>query len=114
MAAYTRSNGLGHATDVLYSTLQLKVFKIVVDNEETALSGSIGGKIEALMQEFGTTGALMEADSETVVFIGDGHALDINTVAIRASRVLGLSDTITGSGTTAAVTVTEPTSLFGM
>ncbi len=114
MAAYTRVNGLGHVRDVLYSTLQLKVFKIVVDNEETNLSTGIGGQVESLMQEFGTTGALMEADAETVIFIGDGHALDINTVAIRASRVLGLSDTLTGSGTTAAVTVTAPTTLFGM
>lgn len=114
MAAYTRVNGLGHATDVLYSTLQLKVFKIVTDNEETALSGGIGGKIEKLMQEFGTTGALMEADSETVIFIGDGHALDVDTVAVRASRVLGWSDVLTGSGTTDKVTVTTPTSLFGM
>jgi hypothetical protein len=114
MAAFTRVNGLGHLRDALYSSLQLKVFKIVVDNEETNLTTGIGGQTEKLMQEFGTTGALMEADAETVIFIGDGHALDINIVAIRASRVLGLSDTITGAGTTAAVTVTEPTSVFGM
>lgn len=114
MAAFARVNGLGHVRDVLYSTLQLKVFKIVVDNEETNLTTGIGGQVEKLMQEFGTTGALMEADGETVIFIGDGHALDINTIAVRASRVLNVSDTLTGSGTTAAVTVTEPTSLFGM
>jgi hypothetical protein len=114
MAGFTRVNGLGHVRDVLYSTLQLKVFKIVVDNEETNLTTGIGGQVEALAQEFGTTAALLEADAETVIFIGDGHALDIDTVAIRASRVLGKSDTLTGSGTTAAITVTTPTSLFGM
>lgn len=114
MAEVTRVNGLGHNRDALYSTLQLKVFKIVVDNEETNLTQGIGGQVEKLMQEFGTTGALMEADAETVIFIGDGHALDIDIVAVRASRVLGLSDTLTGSGTTAAITVTEPTTLFGM
>ena len=114
MAAVTRVNGIGHNRDVLYSTLQLKVFKIVVDNEETNLTQGIGGQTEKLAQEFGTTAALLEADAETVIFIGDGHALDINIIAVRASRVLGLSDTLTGSGTTAAVTVTEPTTLFGM
>ncbi len=114
MAAYTRVNGLGHNRDAIYSSLQLKVFKIVIDNEETNLTQGIGGQVEALAQEFGTTAAFIEADAETFIFIGDGHALDINTVAIRASRVLGASDTLTGAGTTTEVTVTEPTSLFGM
>ncbi len=114
MATVTRATGLGHATDVLYSTLQLKVFKIVTDNEETALTGGIGGLIERLAQEFGTTAALLEADSETVIFIGDGHALDINTVASRAGNVLYGDGVLTGAGTTAKVTVTAPTSLFGM
>ena len=115
MAGVTRVNGLGHATDVLYSTLQLKVFKIVVDNEEASLTGSIGGQIEALFQEFGTTGALMEADSETIIFIGDGHALDIDTVALRAHKaLLGTDATLVSSGVTGEVTVTNPTSVFGM
>jgi hypothetical protein len=114
MAAVTRVNGLGHATDVLYSSLQLKVFKIVTDNEETSLTGSIGGQIEALAQEFGTTAALIEADSESIIFIGDGHALDVNIVARRAGHVLYADGALTGTGTTAKVTVTEPTSIFGM
>jgi|LauGreDrversion4_2_1035121.scaffolds.fasta_scaffold12065_4 hypothetical protein len=114
MSATTRVNGLGHARDVLYSTLQLKVFKIVVDNEETNLTTGIGGQVEKLAQEFGTTAALLEADAETVIFIGDGHALDIDTVAIRAANALGVSSTLTGSGTTASITVTTPTSMFGM
>lgn len=115
MAGFARVNGLGHATDVLYSSLQLKVFKLVtVVNEETALTGGIGGQIEALAQEFGTTAALLEADGENFIFIGDGHALDIDIVARRADVVLGGAGTLTGSGTTALVTVTTPTSLFGM
>ena len=114
MSATTSVNGLGHATDVLYSSLQLKVFKIVTDNEETSLTGAIGGQIEALAQEFGTTAALIEADAETIIFIGDGHALDINTVAARAGHVLYADGVLTGSGTTAKVTVTQATTLFGL
>lgn len=115
MSATTRVNGLGHVRDVLYSTLQLKVFKIVIDNEETNLTTGIGGQVETLFQEFGTTGALMEADAETIIFIGDGHALDIDTVALRAHRVLlGTEGTILSPGVTSEVTVTNPTTMFGM
>ncbi len=114
MSATTRVNGLGHVRDVLYSTLQLKVFKIVLDNEETNLTTGIGGIVEQLAQEFGTTAALLEADAETVIFIGDGHALDINVVASRAGHVVYGDGVLTGDGTTAKVTVTNPTSLFGM
>jgi hypothetical protein len=114
MSATTRVNGLGHARDVLYSTLQLKVFKIVLDNDETNLTTGIGGIVEQLAQEFGTTSALFEADAETVIFIGDGHALDIDVVASRAGHVVFADGVLTGSGTTARVTVTTPTSIFGM
>jgi len=115
MSATTRVNGLGHLRDVLYSSLQLKVFKIVIDNEETNLSTGIGGQVEALAQEFGTTGALIEADGETIIFIGDGHALDLDIVALRAHKVLlGTDGTLVGSGQTSEVTVTNPSSIFGM
>jgi hypothetical protein len=114
MSATTRVNGLGHARDVLYSTLQLKVFKIVLDNEETNLTTGIGGIVEQLAQEFGTTSALFEADAETVIFIGDGHALDIDVVASRAGHAIFADGVLTGSGATAKVTVTTPTSIFGM
>jgi hypothetical protein len=120
MAAFTRvnpvlANNSGRNIDVLYSTLQMTVFKIVTTvNEETSLTTSIDGQIESLAREFGTTAALFEADGENFIFIGDGHALDINTVAVRADRVLGGAGTLTGSGTTASITVTTPTSIFGM
>ncbi len=115
MAGFARVNGLGHNRDALYSTLQLKVFKIVIDNEETNLTQGIGGQVEQLAQEFGTTAALLEADAETIIFIGDGHALDVDTVALRAHRVLlGTEGTLVGSGQTSEVTVTEPSTLFGM
>lgn len=116
MAGFARVNGLGHATDTLYSSLQLKVFKLVTTvNEETSLTGGIGGQIEALAQEFGTTGALIEADGENIIFIGDGHALDIDIVAKRANAVLGgaVTDSVS-NGVCGFVTVTTPASLFGM
>jgi hypothetical protein len=113
--ALTTASGSGRNIDVLYSTLQMKVFKIVtVVNEETSLTTSIDGQIEQLAREFGTTAALFEADGENFFFIGDGHALDINTVARRADMVLGGTGALTGDGTTTLVTVTAPTSIVGM
>jgi hypothetical protein len=120
MAEVTRVNpaltqNSGRNIDVLYSTLQLKVFKIVTTvNEESALTTSVEGQIEALAREFGTTAALFEADGEEFIFIGDGHALDIDIVAIRASRVLGGDGILDSAGVAEFVTVTAPTSLFDM
>jgi hypothetical protein len=104
MAAYTRSNGLGHVTSTLYETLQVRGFRI--ENPGTAFTDGIGGTIEALAQEFGTTGALMEASGDTFVIIGDGHALDVAIVNRRASKVLGVSES--------TLDVSAITSLFGI
>jgi hypothetical protein len=107
----------GRNIDVLYTTLQMAVFKIVTTvNEETALTTSIGGQIESLSREFGTTAALFEADGEEFIFIGDAHALDIDAIAIRASRALGGIGKEDGdlAGEAQYVTVTKPTSLFDL
>jgi hypothetical protein len=120
MATFTRVNpalaqNSGRNIDVLYTTLQMAVFKIVTDvNEETSLTTTIEGQIEALAREFGTTAALFEADGEEFIFIGDAHALDIDTIAIRASRVLGGDGVLDSAGAAQYVTVTKPTSLFDM
>jgi hypothetical protein len=53
-----------------------------------------------------------------MIFVGDGHALDIDIVAVRADKALGGAGTLTGSvpgsGTTTNVTVTQLTSLYGI
>ena len=114
MAAYTRVNGLGHVKDAIYDTLQIRGFKIIVDTVSLANTG-IGSNMEGLAQEFGTTGALIEFDGTTkMVIIGDAHALDINTIAIRASRVLGGDGVIDSAGVAQYVTVTALTTLFGI
>jgi len=45
---------------------------------------------------------LMEADGAKIMIIGDGHALDTDTLAARIGNVTGATET-----------VTEMTSLFG-
>jgi hypothetical protein len=116
------------AKGTLYSTLQLKVFKIAystitdVDSGQTdhtapgTYSDGLYSKATSLAQEFGTTGALFQvkSDGTSMVFVGDGHALDIDIVAVRADKALGGAGTLTGSGTTSTVTVTQLTSLYGI
>lgn len=106
MAGFTKVNPVGGIVlGKLYSTLQLKAFKLefttplvpgldTYDTHKTA---------DLVAQEFGTTGAMFEisADGTEMVVIGDGHALDADIVAIRAGNVVG-----------EAVTVTELTTLF--
>jgi len=100
MAAFTRTNGIGHVDATLYSTAQLKGFICTLDGG--APTTGIGGELEAVFQELGTTAMLMEADGAKIMIIGDGHALDTDTVAARIGNVTGATET-----------VTEMTSLFG-
>jgi hypothetical protein len=110
MAGFTKVNPVGGiALNTLYSTLQLKAFKLVfsaalVPGLDT-YNDDPNKTADLIAQEFGTTGAMFQiaADGEEMVIIGDGHALDAATVKIRAENVVG--------GT---VTVTELTSLAGL
>lgn len=113
----TRVNGLGQAADVAYDTLQIRGFRI--EAIDVTLGTGVGSKLEKLMQEFGTTGAIMEVDADTLVVIGDAHALDLDVLAKRADKVLGGTGALTSSAgaataTTAIVEVTAITSFFGI
>lgn len=135
MAEYARVNGLGQVADVLYDTLQIRAWRIEAAGVD--LGSGIGSKIEKLMQEFGTTGALMEVDADTIIVIGDSHALSSNIIARRADKVLGGTGALVnyqaengnlgtiGSGSAVAGTVAAPvttaivevgsiTTLFGL
>jgi hypothetical protein len=102
MAASTRVNGTNFARGTLYDTLQIRAWLIT---PTTALTAGIDGTINAVAQEFGTTGVLFQAKSDGTKFvlIGDSHALDADTIDVRVTNVLGESCTV------AAIT-----SLFGI
>ena len=103
MATQTKVNPNPIARGTLYSTLQLKAFKVV---PTTALvSTTLADTSTRLAEEFGTTAALFQikSDGTSMIIIGDGHALDADIVDVRATAVLGES-----------VTVTELTSLYGL
>lgn len=100
MAAFTRTNGVGHVDATLYSTAQLKGFICTLDGG--APTTGIDSVLEAVFQELGSTAMLMEADGAKIMIIGDGHALDTDTLAARIGNITGATET-----------VTEMTSLFG-
>jgi hypothetical protein len=115
----------------LYSTLQLKGFKITVKSppitlvdSPTTYSAGLYSQATSLAQEFGTTSALFEiknvASPASCIFVGDGHALDADIVAIRADKALGgtgvltaTADSNSGVAETALVTAVQVTSLYG-
>jgi hypothetical protein len=137
MAAFTRVNPNPTTTvDVLYDTLQIRAFRVEAPGVDLE-SGVIGGKMERLAQEFGTTGAIIEFDADAFVVIGDSHALSSNIIARRADKVLGgtgalvnyvaengnlgtvgsgsaVAGTVAAPVTTAIVEVGSVTSLFGL
>lgn len=100
MAAVTRVNGTGHVDATLYSTGQLGGFICTLDGG--APSTGIGGLLESVMQELGSTAMLAEADGAKIMIIGDAHALDTDTLAARIGNVTGATETVTAM-----------TSLFG-
>jgi len=123
MADVSKVNSTLITRGEFYSTLQLKLLKIVIDNSVALTSDTqAGGEGTAITegtarkvaQDLGTTGALFEiaADGEEMVIVGDGHALDVDTVARRVDLILGGTGVLTNTGVTALVTVTEPES-FG-
>ncbi|NBP55782.1 hypothetical protein EBU71_04445 [bacterium] len=141
-----RHTGVGHVDAKLYDHLQIRAWKVEVTEagadlndpaSDTPVSGAPAAyrhsKRELLAQEFGTTGALIEFDATTMIFIGDSHALDSNVIARRADRCMGGTGALvnyindgyssgsgtgvtnpTGTVTTAKVAVTGLTSLFGV
>jgi len=119
MAAYTRSNPTAVALGTLQSTLQLKLFKCVLSSGGGATARD-AASMSLLTDEIGTTGALMQgkANGLELAFVGDGHALDVDTVATRLGRIVG-AGSLTSSGVwtftaTGTLTVTNPTTFVGL
>ena len=96
----TPVNGDDIDRGTLYSTLQLKGFLIT---PTTALTNGRDGTAAQVARELGTTAMLFEvaSDGTTMKVIGDGHAVDADTIDARVTAVLG-----------EAVTVAEITSLY--
>lgn len=118
MAAFARTNPTAVALGVLQSTFAQKIFKVVLSGTGGAVRTAATATL--LTDEIGTTATLMQvkADGSELAFIGDGHALDVDIVAIRLGRIVG-AGSLTASGVwtftaTGALTVTNPTTFVGL
>ena len=115
------------ALSTLYSTAQLKLFKIVLETAATADSqdgdtqvitvGTARGMLNALNPVM----AQFAADGEELVVVMDGHANDITSIALRLGQIIESTGLIEGAGVfkdaaggNAVVTVTEPASFIGL
>jgi hypothetical protein len=119
MAAFTRVNPTAPALGTVQRTFQQTVYKYVLSGADGAVALTADTARRAT-DEIGTTSAIIQvaADGLEILTFGDFHALDINTLATRVGRNIG-AGSLTGSGVwtfTAGgtLTVTEPTTLFGM
>lgn len=118
MATFTRVNGISGQRNTFASTLQLKAFKIA---PSVAFADGVDGTGERMAREIGTTGAIInvKSDGTSAVVVGDGHALDVDTIARRVGRGhTGEEGTVSGGVFTATggatVTVTELSSFYSI
>ena len=115
----------------LYSTLQLKLFKLEFASAltEDSQAGGAGtaiteGTFRKVMEELGTTAMLFELhddNKQTLIVVGDGHALDVDTLATRVGRIIAATGVLEGTGVwkdaaggNTVVTVTEPGTTRGL
>jgi len=114
MASLTRSNPTAVALGTLQKTFQHTLFKYVLSGSDGAVALT-AATAAPVTDEIGTTSAVFQvkADGLVIVTVGDNHSLDINTLAIRAGRVIGAGSltsagvwTFSAGGT---LTVTAPT-----
>ncbi len=117
----TRPNPTATALGTIQRNFAVSLFKVVLSgaNDAVALTAA---QAQQFVEEIGTTGMIIQvtADGLTVFIVGERHALDLDTLAIRLGRQL---DTAPGSltstgvytcGGAGTVTVTEPSTFVGM
>lgn len=129
MATVSKINSDIMVDGTIYSTSQLKLFKLefgsALTEDSQAGNGVITeGTFRKVMEEIGTTAQLFDLhddNKQTLVVVGDGHALDVNTLAIRVGRIISSGGVLEGTGVWKAtaggavvVTVTAPTTTRGL
>jgi hypothetical protein len=118
MSATTRVNPTAVTLGTLQSTLQLKIFEAVLSGSGTASALNAAGAA-GFTDEMGTTGALMQWKSNglKLTIVGDGHALNVDTIAQRLGNIVG-AGTVSGGVWTftdaSTLTVTEKTSFASL
>ena len=117
----TRTNPTATALGTIQRNFAVSMFKVVLSNANDAVALT-AGTAQQFIEEIGTTGMMIQviSDGTEVFIVGERHALDLDSIAIRLGRQLDSSAgsltstgvyTCGGGGT---VTVTEPTTFEGL
>jgi len=125
MATVSKVNSEVIALATVYSHMQLKMFKIVPSVAFTADAGGnpnaiVEGTARAAAQELSPMMWEVKTAGADMLAVMDGHAVDIDSIAMRVGRVhTGSEGTVAAGVFTATVggatvTVTEATTLHGL
>lgn len=112
----TRTNPTATALGTIQRNAQVSMYKVVLSGADDAVALT-AGTAQQFVEEIGSTGMMIQVISTglEVFIVGDRHAIDIDSIAIRLGRQL---DSSAGSRTSSGVytcggggtvTVTEPT-----
>lgn len=93
-------NGDSITLDTLFSTMQLKVFRV---QPTTALTAGRDGTAAQVARELSPMLFQTASDGTSMIVVVDGHAVDATSIDARVTNVLGES-----------VTVTQVTDLYGI
>lgn len=99
MAAFTRTNGVGHADGTLYSTANLSM--ITCTKASGDWTYGIGGTAEAVAQELNPL--MIEFDGNGFAAVIDGHHTNAADLAARVGKITGATETVTVSTTLLAL-----------
>ena len=124
MATVSKINSEVVALATVYSHMQLKMFKIVPSVAFTADTGGnpnaiVEGTARAAAEELTPMMWEVKTAGADMLAVMDGHAVDVDTLAMRVGRVhTGEEGTVSAGVFTATggatVTVTEVTTLHGL
>lgn len=111
---FTRVNPTAPTLGTIQRNFAVTLYKVVLSGSDGAVALD-AAQAQHVVEEIGTTGMMIQVISTglEIFVVGERHALDLDTLAIRLGRVIGAGSrtgsgvwTFTAGGT---LTVTEPT-----
>jgi predicted transcriptional regulator len=114
MAGVTKVNPTAVALGTIQRNTQTSVFKVVFDGAGLATMSNAAGAAKVTDACGSFAGIIQAVDADTLILVGDRHAVDINAIATTIAQVVDTGTFTVAAGVatlsdTNAITVTEPT-----
>lgn len=114
MAGTTRVNPTAVALGTIQKNTSMSVFKVVFDGAGLATMTDAAGAASVTDAIGSAFGIIQAVDADTLILVGDRHAVDINSIATMIAQVVDTGSFTVASGVatlsdTNEITVTEPT-----